>query len=141
MRLGALIIFACILGIAIFVFIFSSKSYFTSDNPILERIRYNFARINPAYAKIPLREGNSSFTENKEIITLCLKNPDTGKYYDMNTLMYVSIHELAHVLTKSQGHTDEFKSKFAIILKQAAKLGFYDPRKPIPQTYCGVSSN
>lgn len=141
MRWSALIIFAAILGIAIFVFAFSSRSYFTTDNPILERIRHNYARINPAFAKIPLREGNSSYTENKEVITLCLRNPDTGKLYDMNTLMYVSAHELAHVITKSQGHTEEFKNKFAAILKRAAQLGFYDPKKPIPPTYCGVSSH
>ena len=26
----------------------------------------------------------------------------------MNTLMYVALHEISHIATKSVGHTDEF---------------------------------
>ena len=114
------------------------RSYYSHDHPILNNVRSNFAKLNPEYAKIPLREGNSAYTENKAVITLCLKNPETKDYYDMNTIMYVALHELGHMVSKTHGHNDEFKRNFAILLRQAARKGIYDPRIPIPQTYCGV---
>lgn len=114
------------------------RSYFSHDNPILNKVRENFGKLNPEYEKIPLREGNSAYTENKRFITLCLKDPQTGKYYDMNTIMYVALHELGHIVSKTHGHNDEFKRNFSILLREAARKGIYDPRIEVPQTYCGV---
>ena len=88
-----------------------------------------------------MREGDSAYTENKAVITLCLKNPENGLYYDMNTIMYVAIHELSHMVTKTHGHNKEFKNHFSTLLKRAAQLGIYNPRKPIPETYCGVGAD
>jgi len=118
-----------------------SKSYYSSTNhPILNVVREKFRRIKPEYADIPLKEGSSAYTENKSVITLCLKDPETEKYYDMNTITYVALHELAHMVSKTHGHNDEFKENFSLLLARAAKLGIYDPMKPIPFTYCGVNS-
>lgn len=115
------------------------RSYYQSDHPVLNRIRENFRKLNPEYANIPLYEGNSSYTENKSTITMCLKNPENGKYYDMNTLMYVALHELGHMVSKTHGHNEEFKRNFNTLLRQAENLGIYDPQKPIPPTYCGIN--
>ena len=82
-------------------------------HPVLNRVRENFGKIHPNYSKIPLYKGDSAYTENKARITLCIVNPKTGKYYDMNTIMYVSLHELAHVISKTHGHNTEFKTNFA----------------------------
>jgi hypothetical protein len=118
----------------------SSRSYFSTKHPLLDQVRANFAKINPKYAEIPLRDGDSAYTENKEVITLCLINPDTKQPYDINVLMYVALHELAHVISKSQGHGDEFKNNFSLLLRKGAELGIYDPKKPIPMTYCAVKT-
>lgn len=122
---------------------FSSRSYYSSNDPMLAQVRANFAKLNPRYAEIPLRTGDSAYTENKEVITLCLVNPDTGHYYDLNTIMYVSLHELSHVLTPEgqEEHGDTFKKKFADLLRKGAEIGIYNPRKPIPATYCKVHTN
>jgi hypothetical protein len=88
-----------------------------------------------------LREGGSAYTENKTVITLCLKNPENGYYYNSNTIMYVALHELAHIISKTQGHNDEFNNNFAMLLKQAETRGIYNPRIPIPTTYCGIGPN
>lgn len=136
---GLGITFVVIFGLVLLLAVsYSSRSYYSDKHPILDQVRSNFAILDPNYAKIPLRQGNSAFTENKQVITLCLVNPDTGNYYDMNTIMYVSLHELAHVVSKNHGHGDEFKTNFARLLREAAKRGIYDPSKPIPMTYCGV---
>lgn len=110
-----------------------------NDNPTLRKVRENFMKISPEYGDIPLKEGSSSYTENKSVIYLCLRDPDTNNEYDINTIMYVAIHELAHTISKTHGHNDEFKANFAATLRKAAKLGIYDPSKSIPTKYCGVN--
>lgn len=121
---------------------FSSRSKSSSNDPMLIQVRSNFAKLDPRYAEIPLRSGDSAYTENKEIITLCLINPDTGQYYDINTIMYVSLHELAHVITPEgqEEHGEVFKKNFANLLRKAAEIGIYNPRQPIPATYCKVGT-
>ena len=133
-----LIIFTLFMCVCIFAYVAKSKNVTGSHSPILEEIRSNFSKLNPKYSEIPLREGDSAYTEDKEVITLCLVDPETKRNYDINTLMYVSIHELAHVVSQNEGHGEEFKKNFASLLKQGANLGIYNPRKPIPATYCKV---
>lgn len=133
------VVLALIIGLTIWIaFTISQRSYYSDKHPLLQQIRSNFTILSPEYADIPLREGDSAYTENKSVITLCLKNPETGKFYSLNTLMYVALHELGHIISKTHGHNEEFKRNFATLLRQATKVGIYDPRVPIPQTYCGI---
>lgn len=135
----ALIAFLVVGILAVTAFAFSRRSYYSSSNhPIIQEIKANFALLNPDYAKIPIKEGDSAYTEDKEVIVLCLKNPDTGKYYDINTLMYVALHELAHYTSKNHGHGQEFRTRFAQLLKEGANVGIYNPSLPIPTTYCHI---
>lgn len=126
---------------AVAAYSISSRSYYNHKHPVLDKLRERLTVIDPAYAKVPLQVGDSAYTENKEVITLCLTNPDTGKYYDLNTLMYVLLHEIAHVVSKGQGHGDEFKQNFAKLLREAAAKGVYDPKIPIPQAYCHIQTS
>lgn len=140
MKNGVLVVLIFSVALVATAWGFSQKSYFSQKHPTLDQIRANFAKINPKYAEIPLRTGDSAYTENKEVITLCLINPDTNKEYDLNTLTYVALHELAHVISKSQGHGSEFRNNFAMLLKKGASLGIYDPKKSIPASYCSVKT-
>lgn len=85
----------------------------------------------------------TSYSVNKgEQIVFCLrsrKNKDS--IHDLNLMMYVVIHEMAHVGCPSIGHTDEFRMIFAFFTQQAIKLGLY---KKIdfnnnPMEYCGMT--
>ena len=69
-------------------------------------------------------DGNSKYTSyavNKgEKIVFCLRSRNSKeKLVDPNLLMFVALHELAHVMTKSIGHTDEFWNNFKFLLKHA----------------------
>jgi len=76
----------------------------------------------------PKDEKYTSYTINKgEKIVFCLRSKILHNIHDMNTLMYVVIHEMAHVCTTSQGHTPEFKDNFKFLLIQANKIGIYKP--------------
>lgn len=83
-------------------------------------------------------EDDESYTINKKIIHLCTKNPRNGKYYDKNTLMFVVLHELAHVLCSDVGHTEKFSQINNALLNHAIKHGFYDPTQPFVKNYCGL---
>ena len=84
--------------------------------------------------------GYTSYSVNKgEQIILCLRNKD--KLVDINTMMFVVLHELAHLATKSIGHTDEFWSNFKWILEEAMNIGLYVKQdfKEKEVEYCGMT--
>ena len=58
----------------------------------------------------------------------------------MNTLTFVAIHELSHVMTKSIGHKQEFWENFKFLLENAKEINVYNPvdYKKSPQEYCGM---
>ena len=85
----------------------------------------------------------TAYSENKgEKIAFCLDKKKTGKggLIDSNTLMFVAIHELAHVASESIGHTDEFWRNFKFLLQEAEKINIYVPEdyKRKPKEYCGM---
>ena len=79
-----------------------------------------------------------------EKIVLCLRSKTKeAKLTDINTLMFVLLHELGHIMTVSIGHTKEFWSNFKFILKNAVEINVYhnvDYSKD-PQPYCGIEVN
>ena len=92
----------------------------------------------------PNDEKNTSYTINKgEKIVICLRSKLLSEIHDINTIMYVVIHELAHVACPEYGHTPLFKKIFIFLLKESHKIGIYIPidyRKK-PQDYCGMTIN
>jgi predicted metal-dependent hydrolase len=84
----------------------------------------------------------TSYSVNKgEKIVLCLRaRDDTENLVDENTLMFVSIHEIAHIMTKSVGHKQEFWKNFKFLLKHAISIGLYkhEDYNNNPKKYCGI---
>ena len=132
---GSLVLF--VVGIVL-IYIGWPRDDDTSKEPILQHVRKNFKKINPEFKNIPLYSGKGAYTDNKSEITLCVTDPDTRTQYDSNTIMYVALHELAHVVSKGIGHGEEFRQNFSQLLLEGEKLGFYDSSKPMTTTYCGM---
>jgi predicted metal-dependent hydrolase len=85
----------------------------------------------------------TSYSENKgERIVLCLRDKTAAPYQlvDVNTIMFVTLHEMAHLMTVSSGHTQEFWTNFRRLLQDAMKAGVYTQvnysRSPVE--YCGM---
>lgn len=103
-------------------------------------------RLHNRWSKCKLKETNSSetsaaYTLNKSTeIRLCIRDGN-GNFEDINTSMFVVLHELAHVMSVSYGHGEEFKNNFSYITHLASSLGIYKPElfQVNPKTYCGVS--
>jgi hypothetical protein len=85
----------------------------------------------------------TAYSQNKgEKMAFCLDTEkQNGQLIDMNTLTFVALHELAHVATKSIGHTDEFWDNFKFLLQRASKIGVYSPvdYSKKPERYCGMT--
>jgi len=69
----------------------------------------------------------TSFSVNKgESIHFCLRSKDDKqKLHDMNTLMFVALHELSHVMSVSYGHNKEFTQNVKFLLREAIQNGIY----------------
>jgi hypothetical protein len=84
----------------------------------------------------------TAYSENKgEKIAFCLdREKGNNQLIDENTLMFVGIHEISHIATKSVGHTDEFWKNFKFLLEQGVELKIYTPvdYKKNPKRYCSM---
>ena len=112
------------------------KQAYPGDERV-ERIKNNFKPDNISEGiDTP---GTTSYSINKgEQIILCLRT--NNKLVDINTMMFVVLHELSHIATVSIGHTDEFWSNFRWILEESINIGMYtkvDYQKE-PLNYCGM---
>lgn len=108
------------------------------ENLIVTDIKENLAIIDPSFRNLDIRESDATFTEDKSVIFMCLRDSE-GKVYPMNTLIYVVIHELAHLLNKKDyGHTEEFQRIFDDLLCKAAAKNIYNPAIKHGDYYCGV---
>lgn len=81
-------------------------------------------------------ESSAAYVVNKgEELRVCINNENE------NDTMFVLLHELAHIMSKSYGHNDEFKKNMDFLVKEAVKLNIYKPtdytKNPI--NYCGVN--
>ena len=110
------------------------------NNPDIKRLVENF---NPKKISETLPTSElTAYSENKgEKIAFCLNKTKGGNdLIDLNTLTFVAIHELSHVMTKSIGHKQEFWQNFKFLLENATTAGIYksiDYSKD-PQSYCGM---
>lgn len=89
----------------------------------------------------------TTFTIDKEEMHICLRTRDESeKLYDINLLMYVVLHELAHFCNYDengspiQGHGSEFKYIFKFFIIESIKIGIYDyiDYYENPEPYCGL---
>ena len=103
---------------------------------MLQTIRNKIRPLHPEMVDhVILLEDTKSYTINKKKVYLCLKD-ENGDYYDENMLIFVAIHELAHVVCDEIGHTDKFQTIFQELLNKASDLQIYDPNVAPIQNYC-----
>ncbi len=91
----------------------------------------------------------TAYSENKgEKLAFCLNKTKTtketeneAKLIDLNTLTFVAIHELSHIMTESEGHKQIFWQNFKFLLLAAKEANIYVPvdYKKEPQAYCGMN--
>lgn len=110
-----------------------------------ERARLLIERYDPSHMveNSPLNSDSyTAYTENKgEVIAICLRAKEQGyDIHDINLIMFVVLHELAHISNQSVGHDEPFWRTFKWILKEGVESKIYDPEDygKTPEKYCGL---
>lgn len=104
-------------------------------DPMIEEIRASLIPVHPQIRTIPIYAARRSYTLNKREVFMCLKD-ENGDYYDRNMIVFVFLHELAHVLNDEIGHGLRFQAIFRELLTRAIALKLYDPSVPLVKNYC-----
>lgn len=131
--------------------IYNNNSSFNNvgaNEYILNRIDQLVKRYDPQkiYEISPLNSsGVTSYTQDKKTLIFCLRKKDKNKkgehdLHDINTVMFVDIHELTHMMNNTWGHHTDFWILFRFMLENAVECNIYKPedyqKKPI--NYCGL---
>lgn len=111
------------------------KENLDESHPIVMEVKRQISPVHPEISSMTFRKASKSYTINKEVIYLCIYD-ENGKPYPMNMLIYVALHEVAHVLCDEVGHTQKFHNIFEDLLKKATEMGIYNPSIPLIQNYC-----
>lgn len=113
--------------------------------PEQENVKYLVSNYNPKkiMETLPTSE-YTAYSENKgEKIAFCLneRKHDNNDLIDQNTLMFVALHEMGHLASKSIGHTEEFWQNFKFLIEEAVKINIYvaEDYKKSKQMYCGMT--
>ena len=113
------------------------------EYPRRENIQRLYKKFNPKKINEILPTSKyTAYSENKgEKLAFCTTTTKKGStLIDENTLTFVAIHELAHIMTKSIGHKEEFWKNFKFLLQIAVKHHIYTPVDYGKKTanYCGM---
>ena len=110
-----------------------------------DNVRRLVSKFNPKkiVETLPTSE-YTAYSENKgQKIAFCLnkQKQDNDNLIDENTLMFVALHEMAHVASKSIGHNTEFWNNFTFLIEEAEEMQLYTPIDYSKKNaeYCGMT--
>jgi hypothetical protein len=114
-------------------------------NYFIKKLKENYNSYILSEAAID--ERYTTYTVDKQDMHVCLRTRDRSEnLYDINLLMYVILHELAHLCNYDragnpiQGHGIEFKEIFKLLVIEAIRLNLYEyvDYSDNPREYCGI---
>jgi hypothetical protein len=123
------------------------KNEFVSNYDKISAVNNILNRYNPdnLVENSPNDKTDTSYTLNKgSTIAFCLREKNAnGDLHDINTLIFVAIHELVHIAIDDNDHPPIFWKTFKWLL-QEAELGniyFSQDYQKNPVKYCGMGVN
>lgn len=122
--------------------VLSLKQKYPTKPQVLQLIQ-NFEASPERFLEATPDAEHTSYSINKgEKVHLCLRQRQGAdeQLVEENVMVFVALHEMAHVITPSIGHGPDFWNNFGWILKQAETLGIYKYQdfKAQPVSYCGL---
>ena len=111
-------------------------------NSTIKRLLHNYNPKSCVFSENTPNSRYTAYSVNKgQELVFCLRLKKEGdKLVPKNTILFVAIHEITHIMTKSIGHEPEFWNNFAFMLKIAIDNKIY---KSVdfnnnPKQYCGI---
>jgi len=83
----------------------------------------------------------TSYSVNKgEELVFCIRSKETNRLHDINDLMYVALHEFAHIGCPELDHTPLFYKINRFLLEMATEINVYKYTNygSTPLNYCGL---
>ena len=113
------------------------------DKPQVKQWAANFVPDPERFAESTPDAEHTSYSVNKgEKVYLCLRQREghDETLMDENVMVFVALHEMAHVITPTIGHGPDFWNNFGWLLKQAEAIQIYHYQdfKSHPVSYCGL---
>jgi hypothetical protein len=96
------------------------------------------------FKETPGDSNYTSYSVNKgEELYFCIRSKKNNKIHDINDLLYVAIHEIAHIGCPEIGHTNLFFKINLYLLKKAVEFNLYkyENYNNQPREYCGINLN
>lgn len=114
------------------------------DKPQVKRLLQRFEASPDRLLEATPDAEHTSYSVNKgEKVHLCLRQRQGAdeSLVNENIMVFVSLHEMAHMITDSIGHEPEFWNNFGWLLREAEKTGVYQYQdfKAHPVRYCGTN--
>jgi hypothetical protein len=115
----------------------------TTDIDFIEFVRTIKRKL--PFVKIsenPTDSQYTSYSVNKgEELVFCIREKKRFKLHDINELLYVAIHEIAHIGCPQVGHTELFQNINLYLLEKAVcyKLYNYIDYSENNKDYCGMT--
>lgn len=111
--------------------------------PTDPRIKLLTSRYRPdSIQEAPENSKSTSYSVNKgENLVFCIRSRTAdASFVPKNTVVFVALHELAHIICISHGHTPEFWECFRYLLAHAVKWKLYEAvdYKLKAEPYCGT---
>lgn len=120
-----------------------------SDSPEYKKFKKYIPLMKSRLSTVKIKEtpassSHTSYSVNKgEELVFCIRSKKDNKLHDNNELLYVAIHELAHIGCPEIGHTKLFFELNVFLLKEAVKFNIYKYKNYNEKSieYCGISLN
>lgn len=122
-------------------YLVANKNNFPDHTEYITLLENNFQENKTSVYETDPDSDLTSYSVNKgEEISFCLTSKKTGQIHNINLLMYVAIHEIAHIACPEIGHGDVFKKIFKKFIEEAIKIGIYHKvdYALVPNEYCGM---
>ena len=119
--------------------------YVQEKYPEKDAVKRLYEKYNPKKViEISPMSQHTAYSENKgEKLAFCLNKERNihSQMIDINTLVFVGIHELSHIASVTKGHGDEFWDNFKFLLENAVEAKIYKPvnYKKNNVKYCGMN--
>lgn len=117
---------------------------FAEFKPYILLLEKNFNREKTVIYENSLNSNLTSYNVNKgEQLVFCLRCKKTSVLHNINLLVYVAVHEMAHSGCPEMGHTPLFNKIFHFFLTEGVniKIYKYENYSVSPVVYCGMQLN
>ena len=119
-----------------------NKDNFEEYKEYIDQLGDNFSSDKTTIYETEPESNLTSYSVNKgQELSICLKSKKTNQLHDINLLMYVAIHEMAHMGCPEIGHGELFKTIFKFFIEESIKIGIYKyvDYNNNPVEYCGMN--